>query len=794
MSTRKKLSVLLLAVLTVVASVFSACGKKEGPTSSVDPNANYTYNVALATSPNTWNPHTQETDVDSYILDYTAIGLYTFAFNADRTKYEIVPEMADGEPVDVTAEYAGKAKWGIPSDATSGYAFKISLNKAACWQDGTPINADTYLSSMERLLNPQAQNHRADSYYSGNLSLVNAKAYVYQGQDAYTNAIETYSDAAVLTADDFTSKNEVYVDFTREDYFFGGAPGEYYDNGYAELFLVDGVDIYEKYQEPTLVTNEIRDELNAVAANFGDARAEAFIEFCFTKQTYGEIDFSEVGLQKTGDFELTFILTKEISDFNLHYSLTDNFIVKEDLYDANLTEVEGALTSTYGTSVATYMSYGPYKLAEYQQDKVIVMEKNDKWYGYSDDKHEGQYMTTKIRAQIVTEYTTRLEMFMKGELDTIGLQKEEMATYRASDYFYLTPGDSTWLMLVCSDYDALKAREATLTNRDKTILSYKAFREALSLCSDRDNFAQTLYPQGSVGLGLYSSLIVYDPENAGIYRNTDQAKAAICEAYGVEYGSGKEYATLEEAYESVTGYDLEAAKEKFQEAYDAALAAGDIDGDDIVSIEYMESTDSETSRKWYNYIKTMIEDAVKGTSLEGRVEVTGRFDAGNDFATIFQSGQTDIVIAGWTGSSMDPYGLMEAYLSENYMYDQWWDVQAVDLTISIKSKDITLNLYEWYQVMMGETVDGYNFGESTADPEDRLLILAALETAILDEKNSIPLLYSGSASLASMKIKYGSEDYIIGIERGGVGYMTYNFTDEEWADYVSEQGGTLIYE
>ena len=35
-----------------------------------------------------------------------------------------------------------------------------------------------------------------------------------------------------------------------------------------------------------------------------------------------------------------------------------------------------------------------------------------------------------------------------------------------------------------------------------------------------------------------------------------------------------------------------------------------------------------------------------------------------------------------------------------------------------------------------------------------------------------------------MKIKYGTEEYVFGVGRGGVKYMTYNYSDAEWAEFV----------
>jgi len=61
-----------------------------------DPAA-YTYREFLsATAGLKWAPHTWETSGDRYILDYTTIGFYDLALNADGTGWTILDEMAAG--------------------------------------------------------------------------------------------------------------------------------------------------------------------------------------------------------------------------------------------------------------------------------------------------------------------------------------------------------------------------------------------------------------------------------------------------------------------------------------------------------------------------------------------------------------------------------------------------------------------------------------------------------------------------------------------------------------------------
>jgi hypothetical protein len=157
---------------------------------------------------------------------------------------------------------------------------------------------------------------------------------------------------------------------------------------------------------------------------------------------------------------------------------------------------------------------------------------------------------------------------------------------------------------------------------------------------------------------------------------------------------------------------------------------------------------------------------------------------------------------GWTGSALDPYGLMEVYVSSNYQYDDSWDTTTVDMTLNIGGVDYTASLYDWYTAMSGVAVtltaaDGstieYSCGTADKKPEERLNILAALEGAVLQTYDMIPIMDDASAALKGMQIKYYTEEYIYGVGRGGIKYMQYYYSDAEWDAFVAEQGGTLNY-
>ncbi len=797
-------------------------------------NATYTYNYAMSVFPTNWNPHTYQTATDAEILDYTSVGFYTFDYNENLDGYKIVPEMATAEPVDVTAEYA--AQFGIGADETAR-AWKIALRNDLKWEDGTAITAKDFVKSAELLLNPVAVNYRADSLYSGSLAIVNAKNYLYQGQHAYSNTLisENYGDDEYIAYDGFGVADDgtYYVGDPDNDIAFYLSDGgvwsskygmqDYVDSYGADMFAKDGVDLWNTVvvaaaddEGQVLVTKEVYDALShMIAVLHGYASVEDYAavagdyaylevqEFLYKGATYGEMDFSEVGVIATENNELVIVLEKPLEGFYLLYNLTSTWLVNETVYTSCEKVTDGVYTNSYGTSAKTFMSYGPYKLVNFQTDKEFTLTKNENYFGHA----EGLYQTTDIKVTLVEEASTRLEYLLKGELDGYGLTAEDMETYAASDYTYYTTSDSTFFVALNPDFEALKANEEALgENYNKTILTIKEFRMALSFALDRTKFALAVSPTNNPAFGVYSSFIVANPETGETYREQEEAKWVLAKFWGLadEIGAGKMYETVDEAVDSITGYNLEQAKILFDQAYDMAIEQGLMDEDDVVSIEI--GIPTATSTTYNNGNKFLVDcytEAVKGTKLENKLEFTLDNTLGNGFADALRDNSVDFLFfVGWTGSALDPYGLMEAYTGTEYQYDPAWNTEEAMLDIELDGTVYTASVWDWTIAISGQPItitdaegnaSEFKAGSSDGNAEERFAILVALEGAVLDTYDMIPLVDDSSASLKGMQIEFYTEDYIYGVGRGSVKYMTYNYTDAEWDAYVAEQGGTLNY-
>ena len=814
----KKLLSLVLAVVMVLGLV--ACGGNGGsettaPVETTTPavEGTYTYNYALAEFPTNWNYHTYQTNIDAEILDYISSGFYVFDYNETKDGYAMVDGMAVGDPVDVTADYVGQ--YGIVEGDTAK-AYILNLRQDLKWQDGTPITANDFVESAKRLLNPEAQNYRADGMYAGSVQIHNAEAYLKQGQVNMTEnnlAPTRYLVADLVKAEDgtYTTPDGIpmYIgtNFAMTDWL-GGNTLQYYVEGYGDsMFDVasfEALNAMANEEGLVAVTDETIDLLTKVitfSADWGES-ADNIPDYLVYEVTYPEVAWENVGWFAKSDYELVFVMDAPLEGFYLKYNLPSP-LVNIEMYDACASVVDGVYTNTYCTSAETTMSYGPYKLTSYQADKQYVLEKNEYFYDLSEDT----YQATSIVVDCVKEPATRLELFLQGKLDTFGLSKDYMDEYQMSDYCYYATGDSTFAMVFNPDAEALvTAQAAAGENINKTILTIKEFRQAMSYALDRNAFCLATSPMNAPGFGLFSGLIISDPEAGTAYRTTDVAKNVLAEFWGVseEYGEGKLYADIDEAVDSITGYNLAKAKELYDVAYDAAIAQGLMDEDDVVEIKIGTPNNTTTFyNNGYEFLVNNYTEAVKGTKLEGKLTFSRDDTLGNAFADALKNNQVDMLFGvGWTGSALDPYGLIEAYVYTDNQYDDCTDFTAITCDIEINGTVYTASVQDWQKIMSGAActitaADGstmeYSCGTADKDPETRLAILGALEGAVLQNYNFLPIMDDASAQLRGQQIEYYTEEYIFGMGFGGMKYYTFNYTDAEWDAYVAENNGELDY-
>ncbi len=864
----KKLVTMLL-VAAVSLGCFTACGGSDDKTGKGE----YTYRGTYALQPSTFNPLTYSAVSDRVPLDYTTSSWYEADYSEDGSTFAYKPVMATEEPVDVTATYKNDAKWGIPEGADTGYAFRIKLNPDAKWDNGVGITAADYEYTVKELLNSKFQNRRGQDLYNS-LGMVGAKDYFYSGVQGWFPADTPYKEYSAELDDILvfrlnngsadTSKYGGKVSSLRAQYGLGGyenagltstQTGGEYILALAKAFgaaLPENVTAatIDALEEKTLTQIKADPEKKAVLdalIAFWNEGADGVLAFCLANYTYPEASFDNVGFKVIDDYTVDLILNKELIGFYKMYNLGLPLVYKP-LYDSlkKAPTAGGLWSTTYGTSVATYMGYGPYKLTKYLDQQVMEFTKSNTWFGFTDKYAEeygtfvreadgatvSQYQTTKVVLSYVEQISTREEMFLSGKIDVFGMNKTYYDKHKSSTQLYRATGASTFYGIILSNYDDLAIREAAMNGKtidnsytlanykadiasgavkakyNKTILSIKEFRQAICYAIDRSTLCSNLYPGGKAATSLFTDLIIADPETSSAVNSYDSVKQGVCEFWGVEYGEGKTFKTLDEAYNSISGYDLATAKKLVDEAYDKAIAQGLLKADTIIAIDHCSATESESEKQWFTTFKKCYEDLFAGTKLEGKLQYNFNTSLGSDFGGAIQSGKADTSWGfGWSGGELDPYDLMQVYVdaaanSENtYQYDKWINRDGPDYMVKITydadgdgtAEELEYSVYEWQKILTGQSDTGLNWSYGKVDGSIRAQVLAEMQKKILLDYTTIPMMTEGAVQLLSYKVNYGKENYMFGMGFGGIRYMTHNYDDYDWSRFVKKNGGHLSY-
>lgn len=827
----KKALALLLVVIMALA-VFAACKKNPTPgpadttpapdkTEGTEPAENteppmeepqdYTYNTYSTSLGNNWNPHTWETSADDAILSYLSSPFCTMqAENTEDGIYQWVYEMAT-EINDVTAthqddltKYAVNIGDADPATITEGYVFEIKLNQNAKWEDGTPINADSYITSMKYLLDPEMLNYRANLYYAGESAVAGGNAYYYSRTEGYWVPVDSLgfeSNQAALDAG---------VKLAIDMHNFWGLAGCKDEAGNECPQWVEITD-ETKYRDEAVAEGEPGDWISAAdiwadyAAYFD---AADYAQYCNAWKVNDNmnVDFeSTVGCYKVDDYTINYVCENKI-DFNYFLtSCTSTWLVYEPYYTEGFDTTGELKTTNYGTDMSNTMSYGPYKLESLQKDKQIVFTQNPNWYGWEEQPNGALISTTPylVNGQNVQRYqTTRIvidvmdddaakQAFLKGELTEWAPTPEDLPDYAASEQLYKAEETYTMSFFFHTKLEDLKIMDESKGNTNSVVLSNVNFRKAFSFAINRDEWV-TATAGFKPSFGLMNDLYHYDFYNdpTSSYRSSEPAMQAICDLYGVQYGEGTPYATLKDAYKSINGYNLTLAQELMKQAYNELTADGIYSGGDIViRIGYKKGALDSADNKQVELMNKYINAAAEGSGF-GHItlEALGNI---NDRYGDTAKGEYAIGYGAWGGAALYPFRNFQVYCdTEQYSIHEagCWDPSTETFTINVNGEDVTMTWQEWSRSMIGA---GRFAGESN---DVKLQITAAMEKAYLEFYYRIPLATSTTCSLLAYKAKYITPDYNLAYAWGGLELMTYNYSDTEWTEFVASQGGILNYQ
>lgn len=827
---QKKLLMLIAMVLVVVlcASVLTACKKDKGngggnvtkPGTGWEDPKMYTMREYTAQMPSQWCTILTSDNVNNAMESYFTSSFYEFNYKFDANG-KIVPGAytveysASTKLEDVTKKYAGQ--YGLAADAEKGQAFAMTLRNDLKWDDGTPIKAADFVYTMSQQLSPKYLFATASNYYSGNYVIHNAQNYVKQGQKGWFdngNMNLAYSDLALGADGKYTLKgNEctialkkplVWLQGNTLDSYVTNAP-QYFDTAaYASLLALADAngDVAVTAESLALLTTVI-----TAKAAWGETK-ENTVGYMYVNYEYPAMDFSEVGyFVGDNEYELVMVIDGTLNPLDAEGNLTyeagyyfSNWpLVKKDLWERCEDQSKTPYANSYCTTQEKSASWGPYKLTNYQDQKTYTVSRNDKWFGYGLPQYANQYQTDAIVTEKIEEWDTAWLAFQKGNLDGIGMNVKIAADYRTSKRAYFTP--ETWTF----DLNIQSNANSRTDKRNNLLLNYADFRKAISLSLDRDDYCAKNNPSSQAALGLLNSMYYYDVENGKVYRESIQAKEAILNAYGATKnadGSWKvgetTYTDIEDALDATTGYNLTLARQLVENAIAQAKTDGKYsDGEEIILTYGIETQSADTDRV-KNWFQAAFDNMTKGTSIEGKVKIEYFMFSSATWSEQFSAGEYDLCFGAWGNAAFNPaYLLCETQISAENRYATNWDPKTVSVTVKAtpddKHKDglYTYNLEQWRLILQGK--DGCPVNFKNFPMEDQLAALGAVETAILKVYYSIPVFSRYSASLMGYKVDYVSYEYNTFMGYGGIRYMTFNYDDTAWAEFVASNNNILNY-
>ncbi len=834
--TARRIVSLLLACLMLasVCVATASCGKKAAG------EGEYTYKGYTTALGTNWNPHTWDTNADQSILGYLSSPFVDMSIlDSKNGVYQWVYEMATSI-TDVTKDNTGDlTKYKVtlpegtdPATVEAGYVFEIKLNPNAKWENGVAIKADDYIESMKRLLDSKMRNYRANLYISGESAVAGGLGFYNSEAPIYAVVVPAYGEGETPDYSFDLSANDVYVDLASEGMTFSSYSfGWMASNGYIDANVYGAINETANAYGYVKVTEDNKADILSLMDSYcaafglsiynedGSVNEEFYKEFLFYNTgSFGEkVEYDAVGCYKVDDYTIRYVTQTYIGINYFLTSCTDTWLVYVPLYD-ELKDTTGELVTTkYGTSKETSMSYGTYKMESLEEAKQIVFVQNENWYGFEKDDNgklvsytnfdvdgekRQQYKTTKVVIDVMDDNAAKLA-FLKGELTEWAPSADELSTYNLSDQLYKVDETYTMSLFFNTNVAALQEMDNSKNNINSVVLSNANFRKAFSLAIDRAKYVtatQAYKPAFSLMNSLYFYDIYDDDKTDGVdgpntnYRNTEEAMKAIVNLYGVEYGEGKAYATLKEAHDSITGYNLTEAKSLMKTACDELVAAGLYTAGAEIKILIgwakgaLTSDDNAQIALMNEFINAAIEGSGFGkVTFEAVGNINNRYDA-------VPAGEYAIGYGAWGGAAFYPFRNFQVYMDpDQYSLNEaaCYDPTTETLTLVVDGVEDTMTWQDWSNALIG--AGKY----ATASTSTKLAITAQLEEAFLKTYYRIPLAATTVCSMLSYQCNYYTESYNIMYGFGGLRLMDYNYDDAQWASFVAGQikeNGELDYQ
>ena len=366
----------------------------------------------------------------------------------------------------------------------------------------------------------------------------------------------------------------------------------------------------------------------------GSAMASNYITIKNATDYYNSVNknlsttWEDVGIKAVDDYTITIECTTSYTaeEVMRHLYLRSAGLVKESIYSKCLSA--DGMTCDYGSSLEKCAFAGQFYIESYTKAAEAILLKNPNW-PLADMIH-----IDKCVSRVVTDESTRIELFEKGECSHVSLGTNGLAKYgedpRLKEY-----GSKT-----------INSLEVNTNHKDPVmdaILSDPMFRQGLFYGIDRNAIAKLLDAQAAPYHLSWMGQILDD---GTMYRQTPEAKALV-EKWAPNNNGGYEPDKAKQYVETVLKKN----------------------GKDKVTLKMVYTENSEMLRQASEYIDAQF-DIVFGGMIDIELQATPSASKNDLLRSSWKTGPVDTWELGWGGwglaaESYYPWKKFEKYTSTN---------------------------------------------------------------------------------------------------------------------------------
>lgn len=354
-------------------------------------------------------------------------------------------------------------------------------------------------------------------------------------------------------------------------------------------------------------------------------------------------DITKLGVEATDDKTFVVHLSNPCPYFEQLAAFATLNPVQQATVEAN--------GDAWATSADTYISNGPFYVAEWVPGSYILMKKNTNYWDAKSIKLDG------IKFNLIEDANAAYSAYQTGEALMIkDVPTEEIPSLKDSDEFYVEPILGTYYLSL---------------NLQKEPFNNKEVRQALSLAIDRDYVANTLM-QGT-----------YSPAGSIVgegWKDTDGSD------FHANANDGKEY------------IDTENFDENLKKAKELLADAGYPDGKGLPKITY-----TTNDAGYHKVVAEYLQKAWGELGIDVDVEIV----EWASFTPMRRNGDYMSSRNGWVGDYSDPSNILELFTTDNGNNDGKYSSAEFDAAIE-KSRTTTdeaersAALHEAEQILMDD--------------------------------------------------------------------------------------------